>query len=420
MATLASLAESGNVFAASELAQRLAEADVRLEIAECERRHARDALESLPQPVIVTDPFDDVVLMSGEARRLFDVPADVRPSGPLSGFVRDEGLLTLIGRTRGLHTRGATRRSRRTVQTAQGLRVFDCHLLCVCDHRDGTPSPWGVVTFLRDVQPLDRERIAEVTATIAHEFRTPLTTLKACLEMFLDGEAADDNVRRQLGQAMYGEVERLCRMVDHVQLLHRIDCGQVEPPGQVVPLGPLLRDVVTLTTPHAAAAGLTLTLSGGEAEATVTAHRDLLQQAVLNLVCNAIKYTPRGGRVSVSLERVDDAAHVEVQDTGVGISPDDLPYVFDRFYRSDRSRRMAPGCGLGLALVRQIVETVHSGTVTLQSAPNAGTTVRIRLPLHATTPNDHRRPRRTPGPTVSTQPGLRTDQGGKGKVRHAR
>lgn len=386
VATLASLAGGGNVFAASELAQRLAEADIRLEIAECERRHARDALESLPQPVIVTDPFDDVVLMSGAARRLFGVPPGVRPVGPLCQFVRDAGLLALVARTRGLHSRGATRRVRRSVLTALGRRVFDLHLLCVCDRGDGTPSPWGVVTFLEETRCAQRQEIAELTEAIAHEFRTPLTTLKACTEMLLDGEVTEAAARQQMHQAVSAEIDRLTRLVENMQLLARIDAGHLPPSRQDVQVLPLLQETAALLLPHAQAAGLSLSVTAAGEDASVLADRDLLKQALMNLVCNAVKYTPRGGAVTLSVDAGPAWVNVYVQDSGVGIAPADLPFVFDRFYRGEAQRRMAGGSGLGLPLVKQIIETVHGGSVTLESQPGKGTTARITLPRAGVAP----------------------------------
>lgn len=378
---LAALAEAGNPFAASELAQRLAEAGIRLEVAESERRHARQALEALPQAVLVTDPFDDIVLVSGAAGRLFGVAEGERPSGPVCELVRDAGLTQLIMRTRALHTRGASRRVRRAIHTASGRRVFDIHLLCVCDQDDGTPSPWGVVTILEEAHAVERQQSAELT--VAHELRTPLCSIRAYTEMLMEGEAPDEATRQQFLGVIAAETERLTRLVENIQLVARIESGRVEMPTVEVNLGDLVRRACGSVAPQALASGVSLTFEPPAESPRVLGDADLLTQALINVVYNSIKYTPAGGWIRVSVESSRSWASVVVSDSGVGISEEDLPFVFDRFYRCDRHRRLATGSGMGLALVRQIVETVHGGTATVESKPGQGTKVRISLPREA-------------------------------------
>lgn len=383
MNALAAMAEAGNPFAASELAQRLAEAGIRLAVAESERRHARQALEALPQAVLVTDPFDDIVLMSGAAGRLFGVAEGERPSGPVCELVRDAGLTQLIMRTRALHTRGASRRVRRAIHTASGRRVFDIHLLCVCDQDDGSPSPWGVVTILEEAYAVERQQSAELTAAVAHELRTPLSSIRAYTEMLMEGEAPDEATRQQFLGVIAAETERLTRLVENIHLVARIESGRVEMPKVEVNLVDLVRRACGLVAPQASASGLSLTFEPPAESPRVLGDADMLTRALINVVCNAIKYTPAGGWIRVSVECSRSWGSVVVSDSGVGIPEEDLPFVFDRFYRCDRHRRLATGSGMGLALVRQIVETVHGGTATVESKPGQGTTVRISLPRRA-------------------------------------
>jgi two-component system phosphate regulon sensor histidine kinase PhoR len=134
--------------------------------------------------------------------------------------------------------------------------------------------------------------------------------------------------------------------------------------------------------PHASSKNLELELQLDESIPIVWADTDMLYQAVLNVLTNAIKYTPSGGRVIVSTA-ADDRRHVAItiRDNGTGIRAEDLPRIFDRFYRCRDGASMAKGTGLGLSLVKQIVETIHQGEIAVASEPGAGTTVVLRFPL---------------------------------------
>lgn len=366
---------------AMELSERAAELEVRLDVAESERRHARQVLEALPQAVIVVDPFEDVVLVSQAAARLFGVPQGTSPSGPVIQLIGDAALAALVAQTCKLHMRGASRRTRRTVVTATGARTFDITLLCVCDQDDGRPSPWGAVVIMEETEAIALQHAAELTAAVAHELRTPLSSVRAYTEMLLDGEAGDEKTRREFLQIISLETERLTRLVENMQLLARIEAGQAVAPSKQVDVCAVLRRTADIIAPHIADKRLTLKLEVLDArvETMVRGDEDLLVQALLNVMDNAVKYTPAGGSVSAEVNCTDRGVVVVVRDAGVGIPADELPLVFDKFFRSRTGRGVAQGSGLGLALVRQIVEGVHGGQVEIESECGTGTTVRMSL-----------------------------------------
>jgi signal transduction histidine kinase len=365
-----------------ELSERVAELAVRLDVAESERRHAREVLESLPQAVMVTDPFAEVVLLSASAARMFGVGPGERAVGPVAELVRDEALTRLIVETCEQHQRGACRRVRRSVMTPSGRRNLDVTLLCVCDQDDGRPSPWGAVVILEETDAVSRQHLAELTAAVAHELRTPLSAVVAYSEMLLDKDAVDETSRREFLRIIASEADRLTRLVDNMQLLARMECGQSAPLREGTDLCEVLRTAAEVILPQARQSGITLTLMlpPEGVDTHLPGDHDLLMQAMLNVLANAVKYTPQSGRVVVRLESGDAVHEVTVTDSGVGVSAADLPFVFDRFYRGSRGRTMASGSGLGLSLVQQIVETVHGGEVQLRSEEGRGTEVRLVLP----------------------------------------
>ena len=381
--TLGDPPENPSLFSAAELSQRAAELEVRLEVAESERAHARQVLEALPQAVIVTDPFDDVVLVSTAAAKLFGLPDGKRHFGHVLGLVGDPVLVELVSQTRSLHSRGASRTTRRVVDTRLGRRTFDITLLCLCDQDDGRPSPWGAAVILAEIDVPALRQAAELTAAVAHELRTPLSSVHAYTEMLLDGDARDESTRREFLRIVASETQRLTRLVENMQLLARVELGEGVELHAVVDAVAVVRNAADVVAPQAVAAGVTLELpppATSEYPPHIRGDADLLIQAAINVLANAVKYTPRGGRVRLEISTSPDTVTVLVHDSGIGIHPGELPRVFDKFFRSAHSRVVAPGSGLGLALVRQIVESVHAGRVTLQSQPGVGTTVRIELP----------------------------------------
>lgn len=383
-------------YALAELSQRCAELEVRLDVAESERWHARAVLTQLPQPVIVTDPFDDVVLLSASAARHFGGEPGYGGFGPLSALVRDIEFTALVTQVRELHSRG-TRRPRRVILTTlQGPVAFDATLICVCDQRDGRPSPWGVVTILQEVtrsesdgRTLALSAQAELSAGLAHEFRTPLASIRAYTELLLDQEARDPETRREFLSVIAAETDRLSRLVENMDLLSRVESGQARPRSDRVDPVLALLGAVAVMAPQARSAGVTLAttdLPPSRDDLRVLGDQDLLQQALLNLLSNAIKFSARGGEVRVALHPFRDRVELSVTDAGPGIDPVDLPHVFTKFYRSRTHAARAAGSGLGLALVRSVVEQVHRGTVSLESRPGMGTRAVVDLPLAPPTP----------------------------------
>ncbi|MGV9324379.1 sensor histidine kinase [Streptosporangium sandarakinum] len=225
------------------------------------------------------------------------------------------------------------------------------------------------------LQRMEEQRKAMVS-DISHELRTPLSNLRGWLEATQDGVAELDPA---LIASLVEEILLLQHIVDDLQELALADAGKLRLHVEPLHLGDLLDQVTTAHRGRAEAAGLTLTTVVTD-DPPLTADPVRLRQAIGNLVTNSLRYTPRGGHITLGARQDGDQVVIEVTDTGVGIPAEHLPHVFDRFWRAEKSRnRQTGGSGLGLAIVRNLAEA-HGGTATVASVPGVRTTFTLRLP----------------------------------------
>ncbi|KPV49578.1 histidine kinase, partial [Kouleothrix aurantiaca] len=214
-------------------------------------------------------------------------------------------------------------------------------------------------------------------ADVSHELRTPLAAMQGNLEVLDRGAARDPELLAESLADMRREVARLIRMANDLLLLAQSEAG-VQILHEPVELDTLLLEVHRELRPLAGDVQLIL---GEEDQVVVMGDRDRLKQALLNLGINAVQHTPPGGSVTLSLARTETQAVLSVADTGVGIGPEHLAHVFERFYRADRARtRNRGGAGLGLPIVKWIVDA-HGGQVRVASEPGVGSRFTIELPL---------------------------------------
>lgn len=231
-------------------------------------------------------------------------------------------------------------------------------------------------------------------ADVSHELRTPLTTIRGNVDLMRRMGGADDVSLDDIE----AELERMTRLVNDLLLLARADVGSLPVTTEIVELDTLLLDVYRQV--KALPPKVEVTLEEVD-QVQVTGDSDRLKQLILNLVDNAVKYTPAGGHVYLSLRKDAGYAELTVRDTGIGIPEEDIPFIFDRFYRVDKARARAHGgSGLGLSIARWIID-VHRGTLDVVSALGQGTTFTVRLPLRPS-PSE---PTQTP-PTQHNQPSL--------------
>jgi heavy metal sensor kinase len=222
-------------------------------------------------------------------------------------------------------------------------------------------------------------QMKDFTASISHELRTPLTALRGEAEIALAHAGTESECRRVL-ESQLEEFEKLSRMINQMLTLARAEAGQIELARDTANLSALAGSVVEQMEPVASTKGISLT-ARHDCDVVVSGDSGWLERAILNLIDNAIKFTPQAGTVEVRVRAQGNEAILEVIDNGIGISQQSMPHVFERFYRGDPSRTSeTEGTGLGLSLVEWIVRE-HRGRVGVESRLGQGSTFRITLPL---------------------------------------
>ncbi len=246
-------------------------------------------------------------------------------------------------------------------------------------------KPGGVVSVLQDIteqQKLETSR-REFVANVSHELRTPLTTVKSYAETlkdFLD-EDFDKQQFDSFLTVIEGETDRMTRLVRDLLILSRLDYGKNQLRKEPFNLSKLLSDVIKKMKISADSKGQTLTYEPTNTIPVFSGDKDRIEQVIINIISNAVKYTPEGGEIMVTSMCVYDNAYIKVKDTGIGIPKKDLSHIFERFYRVDKARARAQGgTGLGLAIAKEIVEA-HGGTIEINSVFTKGTEVVIKLPI---------------------------------------
>ncbi|HEY1304102.1 MAG TPA: ATP-binding protein [Vicinamibacterales bacterium] len=221
----------------------------------------------------------------------------------------------------------------------------------------------------------------QFSAALAHELRTPLAILRGEAELALR-PASSDEERRQALSRQIEECDRLTRLINQILTLARAEAGEIAIAGGVIDVAALAASVVDQIEPVAAARGIVMSCEKPEG-VVVRGDAGWLQRLLLILLDNAIKFTAEGGCIAITFSRGDGQVRLAVRDNGVGIHPDAVPHVFERFYRADRARsRQTPGSGLGLALAKWIVDR-HHGTISVTSQPGQGSTFSVSLPAHS-------------------------------------
>lgn len=237
----------------------------------------------------------------------------------------------------------------------------------------------GHLAIYHDITPeIEANRLkSEFISNASHELRTPVTSLKVLVESLMDGAQEEPELRRSFINDIYAELERLHALVNDLLDLAALEARR-DLNRQELDVRGLLDEAVATVHPQATKRDISLKLS--ISELSVSADRTRLRQILVNLLANAVKFTPNGGTVSLSAQESEQGARFVVSDTGIGIPASDLPHIFDRFFRVTRGRsRLQGGSGLGLTIVKQAVEA-HQGEIAVESTEGEGTTISFTIP----------------------------------------
>jgi two-component system, OmpR family, phosphate regulon sensor histidine kinase PhoR len=341
-----------------------------------EQAKATAILDGMIEGVIAVDARDTIILMNERARSMFGLDATRGEGKPFLEVIRNTELHEVFRESRAAGEGSVSHRELRLASPVERRVQVNAVPLRLA------AGEVGVVMVLHDVTELRRlEQVrTEFVANVSHELRTPLTAIQGYLETLLAGALEERENARRFLEIVFRHTERLGRLLNDLTDLSNIELGRVSLKLAPTRLDEIVDAVLAIMGPKATSGRVTLLSQLPADLPPVLADRDRLVQVVINLVDNAVKYTPEGGRVTVEARAGRDGqVEVSVIDTGVGIPPLDLPRITERFYRVDKARsRELGGTGLGLAIVKHLV-FAHGGQLRIESEPGRGTTVHVLL-----------------------------------------
>ncbi len=344
---------------------------------EREQAKATAILDAMVEGVIATDGHDHIILLNEGARGIFGLGQTRVERRPLLEVIRNVDLHGLLSESRAAADGEVVSREIKLPDPPE--RVLQVHAVPL---RFTGDEP-GVVIILHDITELRRlEQVrTEFVANVSHELRTPLTAIQGYLETLLDGALEEPQHARKFLEIVFRHTERLGRLTDDLTDLSNIELGRISLRIEPTDLTEVTESALAIIQPRAGSGRVTVKASLPADMPEVLADRDRLAQILINLVDNAVKYTPAGGHVWVEAQRLPSGmVEVAVRDTGVGVPKADLPRLTERFYRVDKARsRELGGTGLGLAIVKHLV-LAHGGDLGIESELWKGTTVRFTLP----------------------------------------
>ncbi|MDH7577185.1 MAG: ATP-binding protein [Bacillota bacterium] len=348
-----------------EKVRELAESKVRLEA----------VLANMESGVLLADHVGHISLVNRAAEKLLGITEkDVLGKSHVE-VVKNYLLSSLIDEV--LRTR--ERRKEEVALIFPKERILEAHAAPIFGARQ---EPRGVVVVLHDISEIRRlERVrAEFVANVSHELKTPITAVKGFAETLLSGALYNYRAAEEFVHIINEEAERLSRLILDLLELSKIESREVKMQVEPLELGAQIKWIVNKLKPQFQKKGLTLSTDLPAGAFFVQADRDRLEQVFLNLLDNSLKYTPGGGQVEVSLQEQENEVVVGIKDNGIGIPSEDLPRIFERFYRVDKARsRKLGGTGLGLAIVKHLVEA-HRGRVWVESELGKGSVFYFSLP----------------------------------------
>ncbi len=352
-----------------------AELDRRMHSVEDKRTEQEAVLSSMVEGVIAIDTEGRLITLNAAAALLLDIDPHASLGGTIEETVRNPELQRFVN---------AALEAKQPIQEeltfhTRDAQIWQAHGACI---REAGGGCLGAVVVLNDVTEMRRlETIRrDFVANVSHELKTPITAVTGFLETLLDGALDDPQTARRFVEIAARQADRLNAIIEDLLSLSRLE--QTAAPDSLergpVALATLLANTLEACGTKAAAKNITLELHcNSDVQATVNA--PLLEQAAVNLIDNAIKYSPNGSRVTISGRATDGHIEVEVRDQGAGIEQRHLPRLFERFYRVDKARsRDMGGTGLGLAIVKHIAQA-HGGSVDVSSRPGKGSIFTIRI-----------------------------------------
>jgi two-component system phosphate regulon sensor histidine kinase PhoR len=361
----------------NETEKLLEEKNRGLEAIDKSQSRLKTVFTCMAEAVVITD-FDGVVVLHNPAAiKILEIQTDPFIGKPLSASIRDKTVVHMVGEA-------MSKAMVVTREFAPGT-ISRKYLRAYCSPVSNEQGEViGSVTTFEDISALkaiDRMK-SDFVAMVAHELKSPLASVEQmiyALQVGCEHEAASSC--HALHQRMTIRTKDLLRLIENLLNLSKLESGNVVFNLEPVRGDEIIRDVLEITRPQAESKQINLAYNPCDQEWLFNVDYDHLRTAIMNIVSNSVKYTPDGGSVLASIELTGGFVNIIFQDNGIGIGAEDLPHIFDRFFRvKGKATRHITGSGLGLALVKEVVEA-HQGYIDVRSTPGIGTTVILSFPL---------------------------------------
>lgn len=336
-----------------------------------EKAKLENIMLSMNEGVFAIDRQGVVILANPQAKLLLQLQEENLTGKEIYALLPDEGMSDLF-----MDVITASEVASAEYSLADGKRLF----LQIAPLRR-TDRTWGAVGILQDVTEVRRleQMRRDFVANVSHELRTPMTSIQGFVEALLDGLAEDKNSQNRYLNIILDETMRLNCLVNDLLDLSQLESRQSSWPMEEVELKSLFERVVAKLQPQLEKQNLAVEIQMAENLPPVMGNRDRIQQVLINLLDNAVSFTPAGGKITIAANHAAELVRISISDTGVGIPLDEQEKIWERFHKVDKARtRRFGGTGLGLSIVKQIVET-HGGTVALESVPGQGSTFHLTL-----------------------------------------
>ena len=345
-----------------------------------ERSKVKTIINCMADGVLVTDREGGVVLHNPAAMKMLGIMDTSIVGKPLSQSIKDKNLAELATKVLTTADTDHITISQELPLGESGETVLMAHLAPV---KNEAGEVLGSVTVLQDISQLkaiDKMK-SDFVAMVAHEFKSPLSSIQQQMSVILGGMAGEVNERqRKILGRVKERTQGLLKLISDLLDISKIEAGIVVQHKEPLQLTEIIQETTDLIRFQAEAKNITLRLSVAPSLPMINADRHDIEEAFTNLIDNALRYTPEGGQVTIRAGTKGEYLHVEVSDTGIGISKEDLPRIFDKFYRvkTDQTRHIT-GSGLGLSIVKGIVEA-YFGSIQVESEVGKGTTFTVLLP----------------------------------------
>ena len=351
----------------------------KLGVVNFEKNLVLNVINSFNFGIVVTDVRDNICLINDSLLRLLNRKREDSLGLPLGKVLEHDEILSFISAQEMRNQNNTPEHIETSFPELAPRDIFLVSLTVLNDHEG------SFLGKMISIKPITREKAIEEAqnefiAHIAHELKTPLTSVKSYSEMLIDGDAEDPEIKKEFYNNINEEADRLTILIENLLNISRSQMGGLTLNKGLVKTDWLARDSLAAIETAVQKKHILLEKNLPESFPSLVGDKELLKVAIINFLNNAVKYNPENGKIAFSLRDENGLAIFDIIDTGCGVSKEDLPHIFDKFYRSTDSHiRDQTGSGLGLAIASEIIH-LHGGEIEVESEPGKGSHFSIRLP----------------------------------------